>query len=160
MKELCKILAVCALASPLAVAAQQAEGPAAGHSDHAEREQQAVEADGGGHSMAAMQEHMRQMHEQMARIQGADDPAERQRLMHEHMQSMQQQMRMMGGMHAAQQGPSASRCAEGDAPCRMEEMRTENGMMRQRMQMMEDRLEAMQELMRQMMDHIEEAQRP
>jgi hypothetical protein len=35
------------------------------------------------------------MQEQMARIQAAKDPAERERLMHEQMQSMQQQMQSM-----------------------------------------------------------------
>ena len=108
--------------------------------------------------MAAMHEHMRQMRQQMARIHATEDSAERQRLMNEHMQSMQQHMQMMGSMRTGQQAGSASRCAEGDAPCRMDEMQAENGMMRQRVRMMENRLESMQQLMQQMMDYLDEAQ--
>jgi hypothetical protein len=45
-----------------------------------------------------MHEHMQSMHEQMARIRAAKDPAERQRLVEEHMQSMQRHMQMMDRM--------------------------------------------------------------
>ena len=98
------------------------------------------------------------MREQMQRMHATQDPAERQRLMREHMQSMQQHMRMMGSMRGGEPAGSASRCASGDTPCTMEEMRAENGMMRERMRMMEGRLDSMQQLMREMMDHLEEVQ--
>jgi periplasmic protein CpxP/Spy len=155
MKKLWSVLAVCALAPPLVVTAQGDVVPAAEHEQHLRPPGDAAT---GEHSMPAMHEHMREMREQMARIQAAEDPVERQRLMHEHMQSMQQHMQMMGSMRAEQQAGSASRCAEGDAMCRMDEMRAENGMMGQRMRMLEDRLESMQQLMQQMMDHLDEAQ--
>lgn len=155
MRKLRIVLAVCSLL-PLAVVAQNAEPPAA--EQHSEHEHAAASDEAGGHSMGAMHEHMQLMREQMTRIHAAEDPAERQRLMQEHMQSMQQYMQMMGPMRPGPAG-AARRCAEGDAACRMDQMRAENGMMRERMSMMEERLESMQELMQQMMDHFDEAQR-
>jgi len=100
------------------------------------------------------------MREQMARIHATEDAGERQRLMHEHMQSMQQHMQMMGSMRAEQPATSPSRCAEGDATCRMDEMRAENGMLRQGTRALQDRLETMEGLLQQMLDHqrAEEAQ--
>ena len=159
MTKLWYVLAVCALVA-LAVVAQDDKVPASEHSEHEQHAAASAETEAGGHSMDAVHEHMLQMRQQMERIQAAQDPAERQRLMHEHMQSMQQHVQMMGSMRAEPRAAAASRCAEGDAVCRMEEMRAENGMMRQRMRMMEDRLESMQQLMQQMMDHVDEAQRP
>lgn len=47
--------------------------------------------------MAPMQEHMKKMQEQMARIANATDARERERLMQEHMQSMHESC--MGMMH-------------------------------------------------------------
>jgi len=149
--------AVCALAAPLFVAAQDNAPSTAPRSEH-EHAAPPAEAAAGDHSTASMHEHMQQMRDQMARIHATQDPAERERLMHEHMESMRQQMQMMGSMRSEQHADGASRCAEGDAACRMEEMRAENGMMRDRMSMMEGRLEAMQELMREMMEHLDEAE--
>ena len=154
MKKRWGVLAVCAWALPLAIGAQDDSAPPAAHSEHEQHAAPPGEpAASDDHSMAAMHEHMREMREQMARIQATQDPEERQRLMHEHMQSMQQHMQMMGSMGARQEAASPSRCAEGDAPCRMDEMRAANGMMQQRMRMMEDWLDSMQQLMQQMMEH-------
>jgi hypothetical protein len=144
----------------LAAVAQDDKAQGAEQSEYEQHAASSAEAEAGAHSMATMHEHMLQMRQQMGRIQAAQDPAERRRLMQEHMQSMQQHMQMMGSMRAEQRPGPASRCAKGDAQCRMDEMRAENGMMRERMRMMEDRLESMQQLMQQMMDHIDEAQRP
>jgi hypothetical protein len=144
----------------VAAGAQNAEPPAADPSQHEQHEQHASpapEGQSGGDSMAAMHGHMLEMRQQMARIQAAEDPAERERLMHEHMQSMQQHMRMMGSMSAERPAGRANGCAEGDAACRMDELRAENGMMRQRMRMLEDRVESMHDLMQQMLDHFDEA---
>ena len=152
MMKLWNVLAVSALALPSVVVAQDDAPPAAGDPAH-EHAAPSGEAAGGERAMGAMQEHMREMQGQMARIHATEDSGERQRLMHEHTRSMQQHMRMMGSMRGEQQTASASRCAEGDARCLMDEMRAENGMMRQRVRMMEDRLGSMQQLMQQMMEH-------
>jgi hypothetical protein len=157
MRTLWSMLAVCSLV-PLAAVAQNAEPPAADPSQHGQHTSPSPEGQAGGQSMAAMHGHMLEMRQQMARIHAAEDPAERERLMHEHMQSMQQHMRMMGSMPAEQPAGRASGCAEGDAACRMDEMRAENGMMRQRMRMLEDRIGSMHELMQQMLDHVDEAE--
>ena len=157
--KLWNVLAVCAFA-PLAVVAQDDKAPAAEHSEHEQHAAASPEAESGDHSMDTMHEHMLQMREQMERIRAAQDPAERQRLMHEHMQSMHQHMQMMGAMRAEPRPGAASRCAEGDPACRLDELRTENGVMRERMRMMEERLASMQHVMQQMMDHLGEAQRP
>jgi len=160
MTKLNNVLAICAVGMQLAVAAQEPEVPAREQSEHEQHVGPSADAPAVQPSMAAMQEHMRAMREQMARIQATEDPVERQRLMREHMQSMQQHMQMMGPMHPEQQRGSGGRCADSDAPCRMDEMRAENGMMRQRMGALEGRLESMQQLMREMMDHLDEAQPP
>ena len=160
MTKLKNVLAICALGMPLAAAAQEREPPATEPSQHEQHIGPSAEAPATQHSMAAMHGHMLEMRQQMARIQATGDLVERQRLMHEHMQSMQQHMNMMGAMHPEEQRGSGSRCAENDAPCRMDEMRAENTMMRQRMGMMEDRIESTQQLLREMMDHLDEAQRP
>ena len=157
MRSFRNYLAVCVLAAPLFVAAQENPPSTAPQSEH-EHAAPPAGAAAGDHSMANMHEHMQQMRDQMARIHATEDPVERQRLMHEHMQSMQQHMQMMGSMRSEQHVGGASRCAEGDAACRMEEMRAENGMMRDRMSMMEGKLEAMQQLMREMMEHLDEAE--
>jgi hypothetical protein len=159
MKQLKNLVVICALGMPFAAPAQDHGAPAAEPSEHEQHVGPAAETPATHQTMAAMQEHMRAMREQMARIQATEDPAERQRLMQEHMQSMQQTMRMMGSMHAQQRG-SGGRCAETDAPCRMDEMQAENRMMRQRMGTMEERMQSMQQLMGEMMDHLGEAQRP
>lgn len=52
-----------------------------------------------------MQGHMARMHEQMNKIAGATDPAERQRLMEEHWRSMYQDMQTMRGMGWMWEGP-------------------------------------------------------
>ena len=160
MKQLKNVVVLCALGMQFAAGAQDHGAPASEQSEHEQHVVPAAETPATQQSMPAMQEHMRAMREQMARIQATEDPAERQRLMHEHMQSMQQTMHMMGSMHAQQQRGSGGRCAETDAPCRMDQMQAENAMMRQRMGTMEDRMQSMQQLMREMMDHLGEAQSP
>lgn len=158
MTTLKHALAVCALGLQLAAAAQDREAPSEEHAEHEQHAGPSAETPAAQESMAAMRAHMLAMPEQMARIQATEDPVERQRLMHEHMQSMQQHVHMMGTMQAEQPRGSGSRCAEDDAPCRMDEMRGENGMMRERMRTMEGRIESMQQLMLQMMEHLGEAQ--
>jgi len=95
-----------------------------------------------------MQDAMKKMQEQMAKIRATSDPAERQKLMFEHMSTMRDAMGTMmkmggpgtgmmpgGGM----MGGSSAAPAPGDVPGRM-------GMMEQRMGMM-------QMMMDQMMQH-------
>ena len=145
----------CALLLPFAAAGQNAGVPA--ESQQSEHEQHAQSPGGeppGEQSMAAMHEHMQTMREQMARIHAAQDPDERQRLMQEHMQSMQQHMQMMGRMGG--EPDRATRCAQGDMACRMQEMQAQSGMMQQRMRTMQDRLESMEQLLQQMLDHLRE----
>ena len=101
-----------------------------------------------------MRAHMQAMHEQMERIHAAQDPEERQRLMSEHMQSMQESMGMMGrmGQSAPAESPRGqSQCAQGDMPCRMQEMQTQHGMMQERMS-------TMHQLMEQMVEHMRAAE--
>ena len=83
----------------------------------------------------AMQANMKRMHEQMAQIQAAPDPKERQRLMDEHMKTMRESMSKMNGMMSAGK-PMDSR---------------------ERMDMMERQMGMMQMMMQQMMDHEAEA---
>jgi hypothetical protein len=119
MKKLWKVLAACALTSPLGLAAQEPAAPASEHEQHVQQEQHAAPPDEVAtdeHSMAAMHEHMRKMREQMARIHATDNADERQRLMREHMQSMQEHMNMMGAMHGQKPAAGPSRRAEGEAP--------------------------------------------
>jgi hypothetical protein len=82
----------------------------------------------------------------------------------EHMQGMQQHMQRMGAMRAAEEPASPSRCAEGDTPCGMNELRSENGMMRQRVRLLEERLDALQQQLQQLQDRLsaapESANRP
>jgi hypothetical protein len=160
MGKLTNALAMCALGMQLAVAAQDRETPAEEYSEHEQHVGPSAETPAGQQSMGAMHEHMLAMRAQMARIHATEDPAERQRLMNEHMQSMQQTMHMMGATHGQQQRGSGGRCAADDAPCRMDEVQAENRMMRERMGSMEGRLESMQQLMREMMDHLDEVERP
>jgi hypothetical protein len=88
----------------------------------------------------------------MTRIHAAQDGAERERLMHEHMQSMQRHSETMGSMSAEDRPMTSSRCADGDAACRMDELRAENGMARERMRGLEDRLASIEELLQQMLE--------
>lgn len=75
---------------------------------------------------------------------------------HQHMQGMQQHMQRMGAMHAAEDGAaSSSRCAEDDTPCSMNELRSQNGMMQQRVRLLEERLDAMQEQLRQLLERLD-----
>jgi len=156
MNTLKSIVAICALGMQLAVTAQDRE--AEEQAQHDQHLGPSVETPPEP-STAEMRAHMLAMREQMARIRAAQDPAERTRLMDEHMQSMRQHMHMMGETHAGQARGPAGRCADNDATCRMDEMQTENRRMRDRMGMMEGRIESMQQLMREMMDHVDEAQR-
>ena len=105
MKALRNVLAACALAAPLAVAAQ--DRPAA-HAEHSQDEQHAAQSSAadGDQSTTDMHAHMQEMREQMTRIQATQDAGERERLMREHMQSMQQHMQMMSSMRAANGMPS------------------------------------------------------
>ena len=149
------ILSVCAFALPLAVVAQGGAPSAAQHAEHDQHAQSSGEAQSsvepasGGHSMAAMHEHMQAMREQMARIHAAQDPEERERLMHEHMQSMQQHMQMMGRMGQGSEAGSRpeTRCSAGDVACRTDELQSQHESMRQSMS-------EMRELMGQMMEHL------
>ncbi len=90
---------------------------------------------GGGMGMMdmdRMQEHMKEMRQEMERIHRTDDPEERGRLMREHMEMMHEGMGGMRGMMGMGMGKSA------------EEHR----------QMMERRMDMMQEMMEQMMEHM------
>ncbi len=144
------IALLCTSALPLA-AQRAGQGAAEQHSHDEQAGAAATEQAAPAPGMPGMHEHMQLMREQMARVHAAQDPEERQRLMHEHMQSMQQHMAMMGRMAAnpAEGAPGATRCAQGDMPCRMSELQTQHGMMQQRMQ-------EMQQLMEQMMQHLSE----
>jgi hypothetical protein len=117
MTQLWKLLAACALA-PFVLAAQEPAAPASEHEQHEQhaRPPAKTEMEAGGHSMAAMQEHMRAMRQQMDRIHAAESPAERQRLMQEHMQSMQRHMDMMAATRSEEAAANPSRCRDGDAP--------------------------------------------
>jgi hypothetical protein len=151
MMNVMRLAAACALVTAFAAGAQ--DRPAAEHSEHEQHAAGSAEPRAADRPMAGMQERMGQMREQMARIHATEDPAERERLMHEHMQSMQQHMQMMGSARA-EPGPLApSRCAAGDAECRMEEMRAENGMAREHMRMLDDRLASIEQLLQQMLEH-------
>lgn len=102
--------------------------------------------------MPQMQTHMQAMQEQMARIHGTEDPAERQRLMTEHMTAMHQGMAMMGQMMQGGMSPgSMQQCQSGDTECQLGQMQTQQRMMGQQMGMM-------QQMMQQMMDHMMEGQ--
>jgi hypothetical protein len=136
-------------ASALPLAAQRAEPGAAEHSHESSAGAAATAQAAPAAGMPGMHERMQLMQEQMARVHAARDPAERQRLMHEHMQSMQQHMAMMGRMAGAPSDSAATRCGEGDLPCRMGELQAQHGAMQQRMQ-------EMQQLMDQMMQHLSE----
>jgi hypothetical protein len=156
MTKLSILFAGGALALSLVLAAQDGP-PAAGQHAQAEHEQHAQASNGapqGEPAMAAMHAHMQAMREQMARIQGAQDPGERQRLMHEHMQSMHQHMQMMG--RTAAEPSRAAACAQDDMTCRLQEMQAQNGAMRQRMGAMQGRMESIEQLMQQMLDHLRE----
>jgi len=145
------VLSVFTFALPLAVAAQGAAPSAEQHAQHEQHEQQTQssgDAAPGGHSMAAMHEHMQAMREQMARIHAAQDPEERERLMHEHMQSMQQHMRMMGMGQGTDGGAGPeTRCSPGDLACRTDELQSQHESMRRNMS-------EMRELMGRMMEHL------
>lgn len=104
-----------------------------------------------------MQSRMQQMSEQMARIHGTQDPAERQRLMQEHMQSMNAGMTMMGQMMRGGMGPGrqggaqGQQCKPDDAACRLDKMQGQQDMMNGRMGMM-------QMMMQQMTEHMMQQQ--
>jgi hypothetical protein len=51
-----------------------------------------------GMDMGRMEEHMKQMHEQMAQIRAATDPKEKERLMQEHFKTMEESMAQMQHM--------------------------------------------------------------
>lgn len=159
MRKLANVLTLCALAAPLAVLAQDNAAAGGEHSEHEQHAAQPGSASG-NESNAGMHEHMRAMREQMARIRTTEDAAERDRLMHEHTQSMQQHMQMMSSTHPEPGAAGPSRCAEGDAACRMAELRAENGMARERMRGLEDRLASIEQLLQQMLEHqrVEEAE--
>jgi hypothetical protein len=57
----------------------------------------ALAQDAHQHADASMQEHMKLMREEMAKIRAATDPKERERLMAEHMKTMEQSMSKMQG---------------------------------------------------------------
>jgi hypothetical protein len=97
-----------------------------------------------------LQNRMQQMSEQMARIHGTQDPAERQRLMQEHMQSMNAGMMMMGQTMRGGMGPGRAQgqqCKPDDAACRLDRMQAQQDMMSGRMGMM-------QMMMQQMTEHM------
>jgi hypothetical protein len=148
MSQPALLVLACALALPLA--AQE-------HSEHAapgQSAQPAQPAEQPGQQSHDMHARMQAMHEQMARIHATQDAEERERLMHEHMQAMHESMGMMArmGQEPGNQGSSGqSRCAQGDMPCRLQEMQRQHGMLQQRMG-------AMQGLMEQMMEHLREAE--
>ena len=96
--------------------------------------------------MTQMQERMKTMQEQIARIQQSTDPKERQKLLQEHMQTMQQQMkdmRHMGGGMMMGEGSGKGM--------------QEGGMMdpKSRGRMMQDRMDMMQLMMEQMMQQMQ-----
>ena len=106
-----------------------------------------------GASYRQMNEMMETMHEQMDRLRGATDPAERQKLLQEHRRSMHQAMDTMrgvmgGGMGAGMMGGGmGSRTSPGKGRAPTPEM-------------MQRRMDMMQMMMEQMMQHQEAMQPP
>lgn len=106
-------------------------------------------------TMAAMQERMKTMHQQMEKIRATSDPKERQKLMQEHMRAMQDGMGMMRGMGGpmmmgmggGQKGAMGAGQKGGMGPGMM------GGDPKQRQEMMERRMDMMQMMMEQMMQH-------
>jgi hypothetical protein len=98
-----------------------------------------------------MQQHMKQMQEQMEKIRATRDPAERRKWMQEHMDSMNQGMMMMRGMG----GPIMKGMMDGQSAMgggRPGDM--EPGMMGgDAQEMMGRRMDMMQMMMEQMMQH-------
>lgn len=123
--KLLNAIAVCVSLLPLAGAAQEAEPPATASE-----------------------------HEQHAAPPASEAPAGQTAPAREHMQGMQQHMQRMGAMRAAEQPASPSRCAEGDTPCSMNELRSQNGMMQQRVRLLEERLDGMQQQLQQLQDRL------
>lgn len=111
----------------------------------------------GPESADAMQQRMQLMHEQMQRIQGAEDPEERHRLMHEHMESMHEGMM---AMRESMQGHAEGReqqCPRGDTQCQVDRLQMQQQMMGQRIGMMQMMMEHMLEHMRLEGDMMERA---
>jgi len=79
--------------------------------------QESMMGEGGMMDHDAMQERMQAMRQTMQKIQGTQDPAERQRLMQKHMRQMRDAMGEMGGMgehrggmHQKMQDMDGERC--------------------------------------------------
>lgn len=106
------------LAFALGACAQMPGGNAASPAAHAE-------------SMAAMDAHMKSMHDMHDKMSHARTPEDRQALMAEHMKLMHEGMAMMDGMHGM--GPA-------ETPERMKMMEKHMEMMHSMMQMMMDQM--------------------
>jgi len=113
--------------------------------------------------VATIQERMRKMHEQMAKIQQTQDPAERQKLLQEHWDSMQDAMTMMSRSWSGMMGPGC--CAADGTPMMGGHMKMGGGMMwgnyqhltpdqlKHRQYMMDQWMPMQQMMMGQMMQH-------
>ena len=122
----CGLLAACTTPAPV-VSAQEQFAPA--------KPPMSMEMD---KHMSKMQENMKTMQQQVAKLRATSDPKERQKLMREHMQTMQENMKTMRGMG----GPMMM----GGGP--MAGMDPKN-----QQEMMGHRMDMMQMMMEQMMQH-------
>jgi hypothetical protein len=93
-------------------------------------------------SMAAMDAHMKSMHDMHDKMSRAPTPEERQALMAEHMKLMHEGMAMMDGMHGrmGMGGMGGMGNASADMPERMKMMEKHMEMMHSMMQMMMDQM--------------------
>jgi len=134
----CGLLAACTTPAPV-VSAQEQFAPA--------KPPMSMEMD---KHMSKMQENMKTMQQQMAKLRATSDPKERQKLMREHMQTMQENMKTMRGMGGPMMmgsGQSGGMMMGGK-----KEGMTDADMMK-RHEMMEKRMDMMQMMMEQMMQH-------
>jgi hypothetical protein len=90
--------------------------------------------------MAAMDAHMKSMHEMHDKLSRARTPEERQALMAEHMKLMQGGMAMMDGMHGGTRMGGMQGMGPADMPGRMQMMEKHMEMMNSMMQMMMDQM--------------------
>jgi hypothetical protein len=90
--------------------------------------------------MAAMDAHMKSMHEMHDKLSRARTPEERQALMAEHMKLMQGGMAMMDGMHGGTRMGGMQGMGPADMPGRMQMMEKHMEMMHSMMQMMMDQM--------------------
>ena len=131
-------IVACALSAPI-VSAQDKSAPA--------KPAMSMDMD---KPMLQMQENMKTMQQQMAKLRATTDPKERQKLMREHMQTMQENMKTMRGMGGPMMmgsGQSGGMMMGGK-----KEGMTDADMMK-RHEMMEKRMDMMQMMMEQMMQH-------